>query len=129
MLQTRYLPLGVAMIVIGCARPGPLRELVPVSGLVTYAMEPLSTGTIVFQPPAGPPAFARLRDDGTFALDAVVGTNQVIIESRAEAEPSEDARPTRGASLIPEKYSQPGNGLTVEIEAGAPQYFEFDLQD
>lgn len=79
--------VAAALATTGCG-PGNGLSLARVSGKVTYMGEPVTFGTIMFEPegPDVPPAAGSIGKDGTFVLStedpgdgAVVGTHRVAI--------------------------------------------------
>jgi hypothetical protein len=139
--------LGIALT--GCGG-GP--RLAKVTGRVTVAGQPLTTGTIMFHPESGPSAVGGINPDGTYSLTtikpgdgAVVGTHRVTIEatkvgpgSMVEAKSLEEEMKLatkvdkilvagKVVYLVPQKLSQVGtSGLTAQVEAKANQ-IDFDL--
>ncbi len=94
---------------IGCGASGSgtMPSLVPVTGKVTFKGQPLTTGTVRFEPEDyGRPATGKLQPDGTFALttlkegDGVVpGHHRVsIIGTDPKAKPA-----------VPKKYADGGS--------------------
>jgi hypothetical protein len=120
-----YPILFVALFLAGCGGP----EIVEVTGKVTYNDEPLTSGTVMFQPVGGEhsqPATGTIQPDGTFKLTtreagegATVGENQVLIRSTESADQSGGGESTVGKSLIPSKYTRYGtSGITVNVQPG-----------
>src|SRR5262245_8491093 len=79
------LVLGIlASCPCGCGG-GP--RLAKVTGRVTVAGKPLTTGTIMFHPESGPTAVGGIGSDGVYALTtneregAVIGSHRVTIEA------------------------------------------------
>ena len=83
---------------------------VPVKGKITYKGQPLTKGTIAFEPTdRGKDAFGEIQSDGTFVLTtykpndgAVVGTHRVYVTGVSK-------------SALPLKYAQPSSSH-VEID-------------
>ena len=113
----------VCGLLTGC---GSEVELAPVEGRVLYNSEPLSFGSVMFQPPRGQPASGVIQSDGTFVLDTVgagdgaaVGRNKVRVTCFEAQDPN--AKPDQfgeglGRSLIPKKYNQyDTSGIEVEV--------------
>lgn len=117
------LPL-LALLVAGCGRRV---ELVPVEGQVTLDGRPLSAGSIMLQPVAGPAARGRIDGEGRFRMgtyrrgDGVIAGRAAVrvasFENSASTAPG--AEPTLGKSLLPERYADFGtSGITVEVTRG-----------
>jgi hypothetical protein len=128
------------LVAVGCKeRPA----MAPVTGRVTYRGQPLKFGSVMFQHKSGgQPAAGTIQPDGTFALStfqpgdgARVGLHLVRIACFEGNDPArQQTMPTGevvlGRSLIPRKYGSFGaSGLEVEVKAGEPQEFTFDLTD
>ncbi len=145
--RTRGLLLAgclLGMVLTGC---GGLR-LGKVSGRVTVGGKPVPSGTIMFQPDAGPAAVGTIGPDGTYTLTtvkpedgAVVGAHRVTIQATTVGEGSlvepksieeelQAARkkapggkilvPGRVDWIVPEKYSRVDTStLTAKVEAGS----------
>jgi len=121
----------VAVPIGGCTPAYPNREKAIVQGTVTYQSEPLTMGTIMFQPESGAFTSGEIQPDGTYSLEGVVGPNRVMIVSRepneapAEGEPPGSREPPN--SYIPDTYGGPTSGLQFNIEAGE-NTADFDLK-
>ena len=95
----------VAVLFLGCCTgcgangAGTLPELIPVKGKVTFKGEPLTNGTIRFEPDDyGRPASGKLKPDGSFVLttlkegDGVIpGHHRVIITDTTLNAPKKSA--------------------------------------
>lgn len=136
MVLTLSLLLGAALLQ-GCHR-GP--KMVPVQGVVKYRGEPLTLGTVTFQPEQGQPARGNIQPDGTFVLStlkpgdgAVVGIHKVRITCYSGQKGGERSGPgeqTLGKLLIPQRYTFfDGSGLTAEVASGGNEPFVFELVD
>ena len=113
----------VSGLLAGC---GSEVELAPVEGRVLYNGEPLSFGSVMFQPPRGQPARGVIQSDGTFVLDtvgagngAVVGPNKVRVTCFEAQDPNANSGQFGeglGRSLIPEKYNRyETSGIEIEV--------------
>ncbi len=139
-----WLLLFVAMLASGCAGGTTLPDLVPVTGTVTYAGQPLEQGLIIFEPAdpgIGQPATGRI-EAGEFKMltsvsspGIVAGSYKVRIESREQL--AEEDRPDLTkeytppvlASLIPERYSRfETSELETDVVAGMGP-LRFDLEE
>lgn len=149
--RLRRLSLSVCMLLmtslIGCNRTA-APDTVPVSGTVTYNGQPVTSGTVAFQPAEirggegeiQRPAVGVIGSDGRYALstfepgDGVVpGDYRVAVLSYAdEPTPEEYAEGATRKSAIPEKYtSGQTSGLRTQIapEASGPIEFDIELKD
>ena len=126
-LLPSFVPLfgsaAMCVLAVGC---GSGKNIVPLEGRVEFSDgEPLTSGSIMFQPPSGQPARAQIQSDGTFVLSteevgdgAVVGLNKVRISSYATKAETADAPEMLGESLIDERFSDYAtSGLTVNVKA------------
>lgn len=123
----------LATIAAGCAPAKyPQRKSAVVTGTVTYNGEPLSMGTVIFQPASGAFSSAEIESDGTYTLEAVIGPNQVQIISRdpEDETPASELTGPREApkSHIPEFYGGPQSPLKFDVEAG-DNTADFQLTD
>jgi hypothetical protein len=110
----------------GASGAGKLPDLIPVKGKVTFKGQPLTTGTVHFEPDDfGRPATGELQSDGTFVLstfkegDGVVrGHHRVSIT---------DTISKSKATAVPKKYA---NGASSKFEAEVSSErteFTFDI--
>lgn len=119
------------LAVLGILSPscGRRIELVPVQGQVTLDGRPLTGGSIMLQPPAGPAARGRIDGAGQFRLgtyrpaDGVIPGRAAVrvawFEKSSADEGNSDAETAPGESLIPERYSDFSmSGITVDVVAG-----------
>ncbi len=129
-------------IITGCGSSQP--ATVSVSGRITYAGKPVSTGQIMFQPEQGQPAMGEIDADGRYTLStfkpgdgAVLGKHCVTIEAKRESggsapksrreELSAGYRPPVVQRLVPEKYAYPETTtLTAEVTSDT-KTIDFDL--
>ena len=130
-LLVKFVGLSVACItfcctVVGCGRPA---DMLPVHGQVLFRGEPLTYGSVMFQPTEeGELARGKIQEDGTFVLtthktgDGVrLGTCRVRVtayeaQRPGGAKPVGKDEPTLGRSAIPTKYQSFGTSeLTVEV--------------
>ncbi len=132
--------LMIAVAVVGCS--GPVHELTPVNGRVTYNGKPLEFGCVTLQPEKGQWSRGVIQPDGSFEMEtpgegdgAAVGTNRVRITCFEAQNPADRAREgmagiSLGKSLIPQKYLQyETSGLTVEVRRGTNDPLVFELVD
>lgn len=120
--------LGAAMS--GCG--GPPSEFSPVSGVITYADSPVTSGTIAFYPLAGGrPARSKIGPEGRYQLTTMEsgdgarpGEYRVAINS-SDIEILADGVYGRTTWLVPERYS---NAETSGLEATVTgETIDFDL--
>jgi hypothetical protein len=131
--------LGVSLA--GCGGPQSDKELVQVSGTVTYAGEPLPDAIVAFDSAEhadASPSTGVTDDEGHYSLklsadEVGVPPGRYKVAITAWDAPLEMPKP--GAPvvpprpLIPEKYFDPEtSGLTATVESGAPQTIDFDLE-
>jgi hypothetical protein len=122
------LPAAWLLAVGGCGSSGAVNTTtIPVKGRVTYKGQPLTQGTVLFEPEgAGKEARGEINPDGTYVLTtykpgdgAVPGAHRVSING---------ATGKTRASRIPDKY---GSYNTSKLEAEVTREkteFPFDLQ-
>ena len=134
--------VAVPLLAIACGNDGgPARA--PVSGTVWYQGKPVAGALVTFVPEAKGARVASGSTDakgkyrlGTFRSNdgAVLGRHRVGI--RAEAAPegppraADDVQGKRGKLLTPARYANPEtSGVTVDVEAGKNNVFDFHLED
>ena len=135
----RLASLVALLLLAGCNQRPPTA---PVSGVVTYRGKPLTHGSIMFQPDAGPPGRSVIGPDGTFTLwtfeegdGAIVGRHRVRVVSFDESKKGDATQKetTTGSSLIPQWYAYiRSSGLEYQVEQKPPgetNYFEIELTD
>ncbi len=142
----RHWQVWTAVVVIACAGCGgdARPTTVPVHGKVTYQGEPVTQGTVTFQPvkPAEGypkrPATGTIGADGTYELStfeagdgAIPGEYQVAVVSKTgEATLEQPDAPETW--LVPEKYAsaeQSGLTATVPPDASSPVEINLELTD
>jgi hypothetical protein len=123
--RTLALSTTLAVTIGGCGSSAPDRPAtVPVKGKVTYKGQPVTKGTVSFQPDQGSPATAEIQPDGTYSLStfqpgdgAVPGHYRVGIIANT-ADPTMIPGSTPGykppKDLVPKKYNDP---MTSGLEA------------
>ena len=124
---TASLVLAVLGIVsVGCGRRV---ELVPLQGQVMLDGRPLTGGSIMLQPPAGPAARGRIDGAGKFRLgtyrpgDGVIPGRAAVrvawFDKSSGGNGGGDEEITPGTSRIPERYTDfCTSGITVDVVAG-----------
>ena len=123
-LTTNFaLTLILLAVFAGCQR-GP--KMVPISGKVIYNGQPLTFGSVIFQPMSGQPAQGDIQSDGTFTLStyrlkdgAVVGSHKVRIvcyESQKPKRPKIDGRTDARETADPgEVHTFDQSGFTADV--------------
>ena len=117
----------------GCSGDGtePLKNLVPVSGTITYDGEPLDQGVVSFAPvePGGQSATGKIVD-GKFTMQTTVsapgvvaGKYKVLVESTETLDSAPSTNPTdlyaKPKNLIPARYNDvKTSGLEIEVVSG-----------
>lgn len=127
--------LFLVALLSGCSGGGEFPTS-PVKGKVTYKGKALPTGTVMFVPDSGPPAYGNIDKEGNYTLGtygekdgAVMGKHKVSITALEEmGDVLPEARSGTPPSLIPDKYSNIDNsGLTFEVKSGDNEA-NFELQ-
>lgn len=131
----------VALVVVtmaGCSESIDRPRTFPVSGKVTYKGQPVTKGTITFQPDEGQASVADIQTDGTYRLStfgegdgAVAGHYRIYVISNT-ADPSLMPGSSPGwkppKDLVPTKYGKPEtSGLETTVSEDKKDY-NFDLQ-
>lgn len=135
--RAAFLAAGVAVFTVAGCHRGP--QMAQVTGKVVYNGQPLTFGTVAFQPPSGQPAVGDIQSDGTFALStyrpgdgAVVGKHRVRVacyESQRPGTKPTGGEQALGKSLIPLNYTLfDQSGLTAEVQAGENQPIVLELK-
>jgi hypothetical protein len=126
-MRTRAGSIGLAALIFipcfGCGSgsgPG-AGTMVPVKGKVTYKGQPVTTGTVVFEPDdGGREAHGDVKSDGTFVLTtfkdsdgAHPGTHRVAVTGAFKV----------GKVTFPVKYRNPSSSKTlVDVVEGTNEY-------
>jgi len=153
-MPTRFVALLVAaswlLPLAGCFSNG----LAKVTGKITVAGKPVTSGQVMFYPAGGPGAYGEIKPDGTYTLTtykpgdgAWIGAHQVaiqstsigpssVIEPKTIADELSDNPAAHGKILVPgkvtwtvpEKYSQPHTSpLTADVLKGKVNRIDFDI--
>jgi hypothetical protein len=123
----------LAALLLGCCSgcgakgAGTLPDLIPVKGKVTFKGQPLTTGTVHFEPDDyGRPATGKLQSDGTFVLSThkegdgvVAGHHRVSITDTISKSKS---------VALPKKYANAGASKLEADVSEEKKEFTFDLQ-
>ena len=129
------------LLTAGCFGPPPPSETVPVSGSVSFAGEPLTSGMVSFIAVAGDggssrPASAPIQGDGTYkastfkAGDGMIpGQYKIVVTSEEQLTVEVRAAGKKPVSLIPKQYtSADQTPLTLDVESGtAPVIHNIEL--
>ncbi|WP_435008364.1 hypothetical protein P12x_005592 [Tundrisphaera lichenicola] len=122
----------------GCGAKSEFPDTLPVSGKVTYKGQPVTKGTVTFQPDQGQPATGAIQADGTYQLStfaekdgALPGHHKVMIIA-TDGDPNMMPGSSPGykppKDLVPKKYnSLTTSGLEAEVTADKPVQ-DFDLK-
>ncbi len=122
----------------GCSESIDRPKTFPVSGKVTYKGQPVTRGTITFQPDQGQAAVAEIQSDGTYHLStfgeadgAAAGHYRVYVISNT-ADPNLMPGSSPGwkppKDLVPAKYGKAEtSGLETTVSDGKKEY-DFNLQ-
>lgn len=143
----------LAVLTAGCSTSPSIdyskAGLVDVSGTITMDGESLPAAVVTFEMPDGQFSFAETDAEGRYALQfdstgqmgvtpgpkiVRISTTKKILGLNAEegeapeGEESTESRPRqKNLELVPEKYNK-NSELTVEVEPGTSQTFDFDLK-
>lgn len=127
---------ALSLLLPACGSSGP--EMASVSGKVTYEGNPVTKGTISFQPldPAGRPAVGEIGPDGSYSLQTEVpGDGALLGEYRVAITAREDVildyipkKPVPPKLLVPKKYEDPGTSELKAVVKSGSNDFPFDLK-
>lgn len=128
------LALLAVFIFLGCGSDGPV--LAPASGSVLFEGEPLSSGSVMFQPKEGRHSRANIQPDGTFVMSTVnegdgatVGQHMVRVTSSQKPIVDAQGEELVGRSLIPKKYSNfRTSGITVDVPPEGTDSISIELK-
>jgi hypothetical protein len=131
-MRRRCFPFFVLSAVLlvpgwGCgASKGEMSPLLPVKGKVTYKGQPVTKGTVRFEPDGyGRPATGHLQSDGSFVL----GTNNEgdgVVAGEHRVSISGFDKPLASNRSL-KKYGLRNSGLTAEVDADHTEFI-FDLK-
>jgi hypothetical protein len=126
----------------GCGGPAaPKREYADVSGTVKYNGKPVTKGSVVFQPASGAAVIGELKEDGSYTLKGVIGSNTVMINNPTPQMPSavsddiaknkaamaQNEEAAKAAKTVPDNYATSKSGLTFDVKPGTNKA-DFDLK-
>jgi len=123
------LSVSLTFGVVGCGDTGP--EIVPITGKITKAGNPVAGASVTFYPLDGRPSYGTSDNQGVYSLEymmdvpgAVVGTHRVTVMKQgmgpppAEAAPAPFERPQRTVRRTNDSFEvtlpEP-----IEVESGA----------
>ena len=93
----------------GCSSAADETRFAPVTGKVTYKGKPLSQGQIVMVHDSGKMSASEIQPDGSYRLEAPLGENKVMVDSRdpqlrSQISPKQGRGGRLEPSLIPARY-------------------------
>jgi hypothetical protein len=125
-------PGFVAVLVVGaCWGCGPgagsLPSLVQVKGKVTYKGQPVTQGTVTFEPEGyGRPARGKLQSDGTYSLTTLKDGDGVVLGAHRVAVEISDKTLSKVRGI--KKYASPNTSkLTAEVSQEKTE-FNYELE-
>jgi hypothetical protein len=128
LLRTCLAASALIAVAGGCNKEPKLRPgWTVVSGTILHKGKPLPAGEVIWCVKKDGVSVMRggpLREDGTYSIDAPIGSAQVAIHNA-------DVKNVRPGSYIqiPKQYTDPEqSGLTYELKAGENKDVNFDLQ-
>ncbi|QDU61137.1 hypothetical protein Pan216_19910 [Planctomycetes bacterium Pan216] len=135
-MRLRPATLGCLLFLAGCASGTDLPKTIPVTGIVTYKGEPVDEASVSFIPKSGRPATGTTNNLGEFELTtfrqndgALVGEHQVTIEKMVPKMGSEKDPYAELDSVLPVRYTKPGDsGLVANVSSDSTE-FRFELTD
>jgi hypothetical protein len=123
--------IAVSMLVAWCSGcgtkgAGELPQLLPVKGKVTFKGQPLSSGSVRFEPDDyGRPAYGKLNSDGTFVLSTLKDGDGVVPGHHKVSITDLDIKSTQGAAVM--KYLRTSNSKLEADVSPEKTEFTFDL--
>jgi hypothetical protein len=125
----------LAALLLGCGcgcgakGAGSSPTLIPVKGKVTFKGQPLTTGTVRFEPEDyGRPATGALQSDGTFVLSTLTEGDGVVAGHHRVSIIGANATSKSKSAGLPRKY---GDGASSKLEADVSAEkteFTFDIR-
>jgi hypothetical protein len=125
----------VLCLLAGCQQQQPLAKY---KGKVLYKNQPLTNGSVMFQPTAGIPSRGNIQPDGTFELTtyklndgATIGKNKVrVVSTTAVSQDATQGELATGNSVVPAKYNDfSTTPLEVEVKAEGEENGVLNLED
>jgi hypothetical protein len=111
----------------GTGGAGTLPGLIPVKGKVTFKGEPLTTGTVRFEPDDyGRPASGKLQSDGTFVLSTFKEGDGVVAGHHRVSVTDLDRKSKAGA-LPKKQWAAATSKLEADVSAEQTE-FTFDIR-
>ncbi|QDT96355.1 hypothetical protein [Gimesia aquarii] len=116
------------LIITGCGGTSDAPQQVKVEGTVTFDGEPLSTGSIVFDPSDGKGgSSAGGIENGKFQFDSQLGKKKVLISATRETGEKDQYDEPVTESYIPKQYNSETT-LIAEVKPDGENKFEFALK-
>jgi hypothetical protein len=127
----------LALVLGGCGSGEEHPPTIPVKGKVTHKGQPVTTGTITFQPGSGQAATGQIQADGSYELStygekdgAVEGHHKVMVvanDGSPNMIPGSTPGYKPGKDLVPKKYNNiDTSGLEATVSKDKPT-IDFDL--
>ncbi|WP_339727017.1 hypothetical protein [uncultured Gimesia sp.] len=116
------------LFITGCGGVSDAPSTVKVEGTVTFDGEPLSKGSIVFDPADGKGgSSAGGIENGTFTFDSQLGQKKVLISASRETGEKDQYDEPITESYIPAKYNSQTT-LTADVKADGENKYTFELK-
>jgi hypothetical protein len=126
------------LLALGCGSGSEFPETTPVSGKISFKGEPVTKGTITFQPDQGQAATGMIQPDGTYTLStfaekdgAIPGHHKVMIianDGDSTMIPGSSPGYKKPKDLIPKKFAALNtSGLEAQVSKDKPTV-DFNLQ-
>lgn len=116
------------LFLTGCGGGADAPTTVKVEGTVTFDGEPLSEGSIVFDPTDGKGgSSAGGIENGKFAFDSQLGQKKVLISASRDTGKKDQYDEPITESYIPANYNSQTT-LTADVKADGENKFSFDLK-
>ena len=116
------------LLLTGCGRSSKAPATVKVEGTVTFDGEPLTQGSIVFDPADGKGgSSAGGIEHGKFQFESQLGQKKVLISASRDTGKKDQYDEPITESYIPANYNSQTT-LTADVKAGGENKFEFALK-
>lgn len=116
------------LFITGCGGAQDAPSTVKVEGTVTFDGEPLSEGSIVFDPTDGKGgSSAGGIENGKFTFDSQLGQKKVLISASRETGKKDQYEEPITESYIPANYNSQTT-LTADVKADGENKFTFELK-
>jgi len=108
-----------AAMAIGCGSDNGL-DLAKVRGKITLKGEPISYGSIMFEPEQpGPPAIGSIGADGSFVLSTETSGDGAVVGSHRVAIIGLEEDPSAAKAALPDPTTSPREFMIAKTKAGA----------